>query len=559
MKIIKNKINLIKLTRVLIFTTLSSFVVVVVVLFLLFVFTNSYLKSEKFKVATQEKLGGRLKAKGNFDKFNWSGSSVTTNRFSATGSNKSFFSKLRANGLRADFNIGAIKRRAWELATVDVNQLNVLIDRDIEGFNFEDQKTDNQIQRSNDSWFKRVFLPNRLLINSIRLADINFDYIDKPYDISGRGISLNATKGENDQIYKIQAFNGSIWAPEIPKFQLKKGTFRLLPNQLMIDGIDLLFYKNSRARIYGKVIRANDGFNLNIDSRVSDVPVEKILNNDWIKKLKGDVEVDINLTGSLDDYFLSGKAALLNGHLEAVPILESVDDILGTSKFRKLALNELTVDFKFDQLDNVEITQFYTHSFGAICATGRLFIRYKKIIRGVYMIGITPETLKWLSLPKKEILENVFSSERDVAMREVFNDVLNENESIRTPPPGFRWSICRIDPDSLDPFTSDIRKQFVKYGGLALWAELVGVGNAGLKAIDLLAESALNKNLDLNSLIEFEEGMFNDDSLRALADKLGVSEQMDKIIEGISINSSKIPGGLFEQSKSLLDELFFSN
>lgn len=559
MKIIKNKINLIKLTRVLIFTTLSSFVVVVVVLFLLFVFTNSYLKSEKFKVATQEKLGGRLKAKGNFDKFNWSGSSVTTNRFSATGSNKSFFSKLRANGLRADFNIGAIKRRAWELATVDVNQLNVLIDRDIEGFNFEDQKTDNQIQRSNDSWFKRVFLPNRLLINSIRLADINFDYIDKPYDISGRGISLNATKGENDQIYKIQAFNGSIWAPEIPKFQLKKGTFRLLPNQLMIDGIDLLFYKNSRARIYGKVIRANDGFNLNIDSRVSDVPVEKILNNDWIKKLKGDVEVDINLTGSLDDYFLSGKAALLNGRLEAVPILESVDDILGTSKFRKLALNELTVDFKFDQLDNVEITQFYTHSFGAICATGRLFIRDKKIIRGVYMIGITPETLKWLSLPKKEILENVFSSERDVAMREVFNDVLNENESIRTPPPGFRWSICRIDPDSLDPFTSDIRKQFVKYGGLALWAELVGVGNAGLKAIDLLAESALNKNLDLNSLIEFEEGMFNDDSLRALADKLGVLEQMDKIIEGISINSSKIPGELFEQSKGLLDELFFSN
>ena len=547
------------MTRVLIFTTLSSFVVVVVVLFLLFVFTNSYLKSEKFKVATQEKLGGRLKAKGNFDNFNWSGSSVTTNRFSATGSNKSFFSKLRANGLRADFNIGAIKRRAWELATVDVNQLNVLIDRDIEGFNFEDQKTDNQIQRSNDSWFKRVFLPNRLLINSIRLADINFDYIDKPYDISGRGISLNATKGENDQIYKIQAFNGSIWAPEIPKFQLKKGTFRLLPNQLMIDGIDLLFYKNSRARIYGKVIRANDGFNLNIDSRVSDVPVEKILNDDWIKKLKGEVEVDIRLTGTLDDYFLSGKAALLNGHLEAVPILEGVDDILGTSKFRKLALNELTVDFKFDQLDNVEITQFYTHSFGAICATGRLFIRDKKIIRGVYMIGITPETLKWLSLPKKEILENVFSSERDVAMREVFNDVLNENESIRTPPPGFRWSICRIDPDSLDPFTSDIRRQFVKYGGLALWAELVGVGDAGLKAIDLLAESALNKNLDLNSLIEFEEGMFNDDSLRTLADKLGVSEKMDKIIEGISINSSKIPSKLFEESKSLLDELFFSN
>ena len=559
MKIIKNKIKLIKLTRVLIFTALSSFVVVVVVLFLLFIFTNSFLKGERFKVTTEEKLGRRLKAKGNFDKFNWSGSSVTTNRFSATGSNKSFFSKLRANGLRADFNIGAIKRRAWELSTVDVNQLNILIDRGNEGFNFEDQKTDNHIQKSNSSWLKRFFLPNRVLINSIRLADINFDYIDKPHDISGRGISLNATKGENDEIYKIQTFNGSIWASDIPKFQLKKGTFRLLPNQLIIDGIDLLFYKTSRARVYGKIIKGDDGFNLNIDSKVNAVPAEKFLNDDWIKKLKGEVEVDVNLTGTLDDYILSGKAALLNGRLEAVPILESVDDILGTSKFRKLVLNELTVDFKSDQLDNVKITQFYTHSFGTICATGSLFIRDKKIIRGVYMLGVTPETLKWLSIPKKEVLENVFSMDRDSAMRETFSDVLKENESIRTPPPGFRWSICRIDPDSLDPFTSDIRKQFVKYGGLALWAELVGVGDVGLKAIDLLAESALNKNLDLNSLIEFEEGMFNDDSLRALADKLGVSEQMDKIIEGISINSSKIPGELFEQSKGLLDELFFSN
>ena len=46
--------------------------------------------------------------------------------------------------------------------------------------------------------------------------------------------------------------------------------------------------------------------------------------------------------------------------------------------------------------------------------------------------------------------------------------------------------------------SSDIRQQFVKLGGLALWAELVGVGDVGLEAFDLLAESASNKNLDLS-------------------------------------------------------------
>jgi hypothetical protein len=52
--------------------------------------------------------------------------------------------------------------------------------------------------------------------------------------------------------------------------------------------------------------------------------------------------------------------------------------------------------------------------------------------------------------------------------------------------------------------------------------------------------------------------MFSDDSLMKLAEELGVSEKMGKIIESISHNPLIIPDRIFKGSRSLLDDLFFS-
>ena len=557
MKISKNKINKIKLTTVFIFTILSTFVLSVFLLFFLFVFTKSFLKSDRFKVVTEKKIDQKLKARGSFAELNWSGTSVFADNYFASGSNKSVFSKLRANGVRADFNIGAIKRRAWELSNVDVNQLNVLVDSKFAGFEYEDKKTNNNILNGETSWVKRVLLPNRVLINSIGIGELNFDFIAPSYDISGREISVNAIKGSNQEQYKLETFNGVVWLNELPKLHLKGGSLRLLPNQLIIDGIDFHFYEKSKARVFGNVRKEDDIINLNVDSKLSNIPVENILADDWIKKLKGQVDLDLNLTGRLNSYKLTGKASLINGQLEAVPILESVDEILGTSKFRKLILNEFNINFTSSQLNEIKIDQFYTHSYGAVCVTGNFLIKNNDVVEGVYMIGVTPETLKWLSTAKKEVLENVFSINRDDALKDVFNYDVVDKKSIIIPPQGFRWAVCRYNPNSIDPFSSDIRQQIVKLGGLALWAELVGVTEVGLEAFDLLAESALNKNLDLNSLINFEDGVFSDDSLMKLADELGVSERMSKIIESISINSSIIPDRIFKESRNVFDNLFF--
>ena len=118
----------IKLLKVSLFTILCSFIFGVLFLFVIFIFTSSYLKSGKFKTLIESKISQNLNIDGEFDEFNWSGVSLNSNTFSAKGYIDSPLSKLRVNGIRANINLGAIKNKTWEVSSVDINQLNFLLD-----------------------------------------------------------------------------------------------------------------------------------------------------------------------------------------------------------------------------------------------------------------------------------------------------------------------------------------------------------------------------------------------------------------------------------------------
>ncbi|MED5259283.1 MAG: hypothetical protein VYC72_05540, partial [Verrucomicrobiota bacterium] len=69
----KNNKKKIKLLKVSLFTILCSFIFGVFFLFVIFIFTSSYLKSGKFKRLIETKISQNLNVEGEFDKFNWSG------------------------------------------------------------------------------------------------------------------------------------------------------------------------------------------------------------------------------------------------------------------------------------------------------------------------------------------------------------------------------------------------------------------------------------------------------------------------------------------------------
>ena len=125
----RNKKKKIKFLKITLFTLLSTFILGVFFLFLIFVLTSSYLKSERFIELIESKVGNKLNINGKFDNFQWSGSSFSSNSFKGVGNSLSILSKVKANGIRADINLGAIKNKTWEVSSVNLNQLNFLSDQ----------------------------------------------------------------------------------------------------------------------------------------------------------------------------------------------------------------------------------------------------------------------------------------------------------------------------------------------------------------------------------------------------------------------------------------------
>ena len=553
----KNNKKKIKLLKVSLFTILCSFIFGVLFLFVIFIFTSSYLKSGKFKRLIETKISQNLNVEGEFDKFNWSGTSLNSNEFSAKGYADNPLSKIRVDGIRANINLGAIKNKTWEVSSVDINQLNFLIDESDKKFSNPYRNRVNEFDQNESNWFKKLFFPNKLIVKSFRVNKINFDFNNYPLTIHGRGISLNAEESSVLNSYKIKAFNGGVWIDDFPKLLLKEGHFRNVGNKIIMDSFDFNLFDDSRARLFGEII-ASKSPSLDIECKLSDLPADKILPEDWIKKLKGLINIDINIDGSVDNPIIQGSAQLINGSLEALPILERIDEFLGTSKFRKLALNEFNITYSVGKSRSVNIDQFYSLTHGTVCLTGIFSYKNQKIDSGKYMIGITPETLKWLTLSKKEILDNVFTFNKDDAFNEVF-DLSNENDKLKIPPDGFKWAVCQVDTDSPDPFTSDIRKQIINSGGLALWAELNGLSKVGLEALDLIVKTSKEKGIDINNLLSSERYSLDSESLKNIATKLEITEQMNLILDQLTDDVFNLPNKIIRDGSSLLEKFFLGN
>ena len=557
MRVTKNNKKKIKLLKVSLFTILCSFMFGVLFLFVIFIFTSSYLKSGKFKRFIETKISQNLNIEGEFDKFNWSGPSLNSNEFSAKGYADNPLSKIRANGIRANINLGAIKNKTWEVSSVDINQLNFLVNESDKKFSNPYKNRVNEFHKKESNWFKKLFFPNKLIFKSIRVSDINFDFNNYPLTILGRGISLNAEESSVLNSYKIKAFNGGLWIDDFPKLLLKEGHFRNVGNKIIMDSFDFNLFDESRARLFGEII-ASKSPSLDIECKLSDLPADKILPEDWIKKLKGLINIDININGSVDNSIIQGSAQLINGSLEALPILERIDEFLGTSKFRRLALNEFNITYSVGKSRSVNIDQFYSLTHGTVCLTGIFSYKNQKIDSGKYMIGITPETLKWLTLSKKEILDNVFTFNKYDAFNKVF-DLSNENDKLKIPPDGFKWAVCQVDTDSPDPFTSDIRKQIINSGGLALWAELNGLSKVGLEALDLIVKTSKEKGIDINNLLSTEPYPIDSESLKNIASKLEITEQMNLILDQLTEDVFNLPNKIFSDGSSLLEKFFLGN
>src|SRR5687768_4417147 len=89
------------------------------------VWFNAYLRSERFRQLISEVTSRRLKAAGEYLPFQFTGSTIYSERFEAMGTTAAPFSVFRAEQVRAVLNPAGVLRRTWQVDEVDVQRLEV--------------------------------------------------------------------------------------------------------------------------------------------------------------------------------------------------------------------------------------------------------------------------------------------------------------------------------------------------------------------------------------------------------------------------------------------------
>ena len=554
---ISDKNSFRKGARLILFSGLSLFIVFVLFSFVVFLLLNKYLKSERFKLSLESRINSELKVSSNFGEFRWQGTTVDTDQLKADGYEGSIFSKLKADGIRASINIGAVKRRVWEVTGLDINRINLLIDSNRLNVSDENRNgNERQGLNSHSSGLLKRFLPNRLEVNQIRVGELNFNYVDKSLNLEGRKFSISSVPVSSSEFYKIKIIGGDLWPKGFDRLELIDAELRASSSSLIIDRSDFRLYENSSLSVSGDLEFKQDGTSWSIISNLRDVPASELLAEDWIKRLKGSIDVDLDLSGTNDEGKVSGKATLREGTLEAMPILDRVDALLGSSKFRKLSFNDFELSFEKQNKQVWDIFNVYVLTSGTACLCGKLTYEDGQVAAGSYMLGITPETIKWVPLLKKGIITKVFRHNRDVAFDSVFDD---NPKGVAKPPEGFLWAVANIDRSSTDPYTSDLRRQFFEFGGAELWGDIVGVSQKALEAIKILSKTATDKGINILDVLIIDDvepgGVFGMANIRRAAQELGVSVEINRIIKGLVEETFELPSQLLKSGQGFLDAL----
>jgi hypothetical protein len=123
-------------------------------------------------------------------------------------------------------------------------------------------------------------------------------------------------------------------------------------------------------------------------SRIQDVIAE-----DWKRRFMGPLDFSFEVTGKPNtESKLTGHLRIKDGLLTALPLLDKISAYANTSRFRRLSLNEASLDFEKIG-ENIKLTNIVLSSEGLVRVEGVMEIEGNEILKGDLRIGITPGTL----------------------------------------------------------------------------------------------------------------------------------------------------------------------
>jgi hypothetical protein len=288
-----------------------------------------------------EEVGYELNGDAELSIFEWDGWSVKTDNFSFKELNG--FQNIKARGIDAEVDIGAIWSGVYRIGNVHLRELEFTGD-------FRDDPNREILIKERpmeEKSFWDPLLPDSLEVTGIDIASVHGSAKLNDGEWGWQNASAKIRPGSTKDVYDVTLVGGEILTPvslaekmtlRVAKgrysgnrFYLLESEFEVLENGLMIAEGDFGI-EDGTWQIRGEVT----------GSRVQEVIAE-----DWKRRLMGPLDFSFEVIGKPDtESRLTGHLRIRDGMLTALPLLDKISAYANTSRFRRLSLNEASLDFE---------------------------------------------------------------------------------------------------------------------------------------------------------------------------------------------------------------------
>ena len=365
-----------------------------------------------------QKTGETLHAEVEVDPFQFTGSTIYSDRLEARGSAESPFAELELDQMRVDVSARRFFDHVWQIDQVDVQRLR---------WNLDGPRIDLPESLRPGQGPPKVehpgsgLLPDRVEVGAATIHATDFQW-------NGGGLTGTVLEiAQRDGGWNISGHSGSVKHGTLPPLDIESLKLRLREPTLFLESAEFRQAGNGAVSASGEV---RFGDHVDVQAKLKDISITPFLSDDWRVRLTGALAGDVRIQSPLPlrgTPQFSGSLRLNDGHLEALPVLDQIAIFTGSAQFRHLALSKTAGDFTYDGT-RLSVTNFEMESARLIRVEGSFTVENDRI-DGNFQVGVTPPSLQWL--PGAQ--ERVFTTARagylwapmrlSRAAREAFEDL----------------------------------------------------------------------------------------------------------------------------------------
>ena len=341
-----------------------------------------YLRSDSFRRKIGAEASAVLKAEGEFLPLQINGAAVYSDGFAARGDGGAFFSKLRADQIRAEFNWRGVLHRAWQIDELNAQRLEVKFARTPPAASSTAFRDSSQAA-PHAKW--------KLDLRRARVEQSRWSWGEGATAGAINGSALNLNPSGDSWI--IAATGGKLQQMGWPDLSLDSAELRYTRESLFINE-SVLRNGNARIAVTGEV-KFDDAADL--QAELEKVPVDPLLPTDWRARLHGNLSGKARIHAPLADpanLRIEGSLRLVDGQVEALPILNEIALFTRMERFRRVVLTKASFDFIRDH-DTLMTKNVLLESEGLVRVEGQFTVA-KEQIDGAFAVGVTASSLQWL-------------------------------------------------------------------------------------------------------------------------------------------------------------------